>query len=156
MAVIHPYQPKYVGRDPRTSVSAPNDYARTQKDAKYKASLLDAGLLFVPFVADVFGNLCDEASALVYRLAKSRAIREGEPPSKVARIAQIRISFTIASAVAKMLVPAERASEVSSKAPGGMAYGPSTQWFGPALPTTSAVAEEGGGEGEEGGAPPSS
>jgi len=132
IAVIHPLQPKYQKQaaDRKKIHIRPVDaYAKNIKDAKYKDDLRDAGLLFVPFVADVHGNLSDEASATVTRLARARAIREGELPSKTERIARIKLSFVIASAVARMLAPSEHPTRGPLRAPGGLPYGPSTHRY---------------------------
>jgi hypothetical protein len=123
VAVIHPLATHLITRDQRSREPAPDFYARTIKDAKYKRPLSDAGLLFIPFVADVYGNLCEDASLLLKKLAKSRAIRDNTSPSKAVRLAQIHMSFVIAHAVAKMLVPSD--INPAPPAPGG----PSTRWY---------------------------
>ena len=134
VAVIHPLAQYHLYRDQSSREPAPDHYARTVKDAKYKRPLLDAGLLFIPFVADVYGNLCESASLLVRKLAKTRAVRENMCPTASARLARIRLSFVIAHAVAKTLVPSERAPP-----PAQTSSGPSTRW----VEVVSAVAGSG-------------
>jgi hypothetical protein len=99
VAVIHPLHKQYLGLRTR----AVDHYARTQKCAKYTQFLQDEGLLFRPFVADIFGNLCCEASDLLRRLGRARAMRDNESPHRHTWFLRVRISMTITAAVAKML-----------------------------------------------------
>lgn len=132
VAVMHPLQPRYA-KQAADGASPPDAYARTVKDAKYKKSLQNDGLLFLPFVADVYGNLSTEASALVRRLGRARAIRENEHASRNVWILRVRIGFTIMAAVAKMLVAGE-AESATWRGPGGAEYGPTSAWYAATIP----------------------
>jgi hypothetical protein len=101
VAIIHPLNAQYRAVKER----AVDHYAATVKVAKYAGTLKNVGALFLPFVADIFGNLCAEAAGLVRRLGRSRATRLNESPHRHTWFLRVRISVTITAAVAKMLSP---------------------------------------------------
>jgi hypothetical protein len=123
VAVIHPLHPQY-----RSTRGRPVDnYAANIKVAKYGTRLREDGLLFCPFVADVFGNLCCEATHLLQRLGRARALRENEPPQQVMWHLRVRVSITIAACVAKMITSARGAKRShAATAVDGTKIGPST------------------------------
>ena len=126
VAITHPCQPKFVRRT-SLGIHAPDTYARDVKLAKYSNLAKEVGALFVPFVADVYGNLCEDALKMIKRLGRAAAIRRNERPSRSIWFLRVRVSFTIASAIAKSLVVDDCWSKNAPiTTPGGQLLGPAT------------------------------
>ena len=106
-AVTHPHQPAYVNllADPANPVNAAaEEYARTQKTAKYAPAVEAEGYIFRPVVCDAWGNWTAGALQTFHAVALHSSFRDGQRPAVHRRCLLQRLSVALFVSNARALL----------------------------------------------------